>query len=190
MTTFAVAIRAGLDAFGLRTCLFICNSQDHVWEVLSGQIPDCDHIIFVCHGDRSGNLLFDVYPKTQVDVKMIERKALLSDKFILSLGCSTGDGNLARDFLKVGCRGFVGPNGNPHVHTGYLFILMFYRYLLQHFGMGVDEAKLTEREAFEAAKKFHVELNSREARKSASKLLIPFHHVRTFHSSSLAPGNR
>jgi len=156
MATLGTAIRAGLEAFGLRTCLFICASDANIWDVLSNKVPECEHIIFECHGNE-GQMLFDVHPEAQIGADEIRSKAHLPDKFILSLGCTTGNAELAAAFLSAGCRGFIGPSGTPHVHTGFLFTLMFYRHLLQHAGIGVDEPKLSEREAFEAAKRFHAD---------------------------------
>ncbi|MBV9867031.1 MAG: hypothetical protein JO316_16885 [Abitibacteriaceae bacterium] len=163
MATSATAIRAGLEAFGLRTSLFLCGLETHVWDVLAGKLPDCDDIIFDCHGEE-GQLLFEVasrdtagFQPVRIGPAEVRARAQLSHKFVISLACTTGTPALAEAFLAGGCRGFMGPHGCPHVHVGFLFVLQFYRHLLQHIGSGEGNSHLAAREALEAARHFDVD---------------------------------
>jgi hypothetical protein len=160
MSTSAAAIRAGLEAFGLRTSLFICGLDTNVWDVLEGKILDCDYIIFDCHGNE-GKLLFQVmsigeagFQELSVSAEEIRSRARLQNSFVISLACTTGTQELADAFAAAGSRGFIGPNGCPHVHVGFLFVLQFYRHLLQHIGIGVENPQFSEKEALEAARQF------------------------------------
>jgi hypothetical protein len=160
MSTSAAAIRAGLEAFGLRTSLFICGLDNNVWDVIEGKIPDCDYIIFDCHG-YEGKFLFEVmsvgkagFQQLGVSPEEVRLRAKLPNCFVISLACTTGTSELADAFLAAGCRGFIGPNGCPHVHIGLLFVLQFYRHLLQHIGIGLNNPQFSEKQALEAARRF------------------------------------
>jgi len=158
MSTSAAAIRAGLEAFGLRTSLFICGLDANVWDVLEGKIPDCDYIIFDCHG-YEGKLLFEVmsigkagFQQLTVGSEDVSSRAHLQNSFVISTACTTGTPELANAFFDAGCRGFIGPNGCPHIHVGFLFVLQFYRHLLQH--IGINNSQFSEKEALAAARQF------------------------------------
>ncbi len=46
----ATAIRAALEAFGLRVHLYDLAQKRGALEFLAGAMPECDYVILFCHG--------------------------------------------------------------------------------------------------------------------------------------------
>lgn len=51
----ANAIRAALESFGLRVHLYDLVQKQDTLKFLAGVIPECDDVIFCCHGDNDVN---------------------------------------------------------------------------------------------------------------------------------------
>lgn len=148
---WATAIRAGLELFCQRVCLFLCGTRMNLDSALAGQIPDCDHVIIALHGNDKGEIRFNGHPPSDLGPEEIAHLAFLPGKFVLNLGCAAGGPDMAEAFLQAGCRGIIGADRGVDDDVGLLFPLMFYAFLLQH--VDTKKPKLCEREAFEAARR-------------------------------------
>ena len=103
------ALRQALEYFGYFVAVKYIGRPNDLISVLKGDLPfEADCIILSCHGEN-GEIIMpvlgeDVYeqdePKGNITVSDIDKYLKLKDKFILNLGCTTGEKGLAKAFSK------------------------------------------------------------------------------------------
>ena len=122
----ATAIRAALEAFGLRVHLYALTQKRSALEALAGAIPDCDYVVLLCHGgqDADGSPRLDLKVVDQKDgdyanpngwevVNLSLTPANIPEyvngkgRTLICLSCGAGREAFAEAFFKAGFTGYI-----------------------------------------------------------------------------------
>jgi len=159
----AMPIRGMLELYRLYVHMYYCCQKRNILDVLTGKIPKADYVVLVGHGAapeevaRGGAITFmrpaDEIEGTwqEVDFRLfpedVPQFVNLKGRVVISLGCNSGHGPLARAFLDAGCRAYIGPAATIDQNSTTLFACTFFHYM-----MAEPPDRLAEREAFERAR--------------------------------------
>lgn len=114
---------------------------------LSGKLPfDPDCVIISCHGEDGKILMpilgesvyFDDEPRGAFSCKEIERCLKMSDKLIVSTGCTTGENDIGAAFSQR--NNYIAPSGYIEGDSALFFVIrLFYNFVR---GKNINDAFL------------------------------------------------
>jgi hypothetical protein len=139
---FAVAARAVLELYRYRVHLVYCPTRETMARALAGDLPPSEHVIY-----------FGFPPETPQEVAA---QVKMKDRLVIMVWHPGEFDEMAKAWLKAGCRVVMRPTEDVHQNACLTFVLAFYYHLLSHEFPGGGE-RLTEREAFEKARRFDLE---------------------------------
>lgn len=189
----ATAIRAALEAFGLRVHLYALAQKRNALEVLAGTMPECDYVVLLCHGGQEAD------GSPQLNLKVVDQKNGDYDnpngwevvnfsltpanipeyvngkgRTLICLSCGGGQEAFAEAFFKAGFAGYIASQGDGiYANAAILFVIGFFYHLLTESRIGDAPTHHTDREAVALA--------------SALDADYP-RGTRTFHYYPLLPG--
>lgn len=137
----AIALRGVLESFNYRVEIHRVGSRPQFLEILRGNIPTFRHILLSCHGENGGFVIPYQNPLLPEELK---QSVHLPGHVVTSLGCSTGNSDLASAFLLGGCEAYIGPVQDVESSAAMLFAIHLFYYL---------EKKWTLNEAVEESRK-------------------------------------
>ena len=163
----ATAIRAALEAFGLRVHLYDLAQKRSTLELLAGVMPECDYVVLLCHGGRSSD------GEAQLNLKVVDQKDGDYDnpngwevvnvsltpanipeyvngkgRTLICLSCGAGQETFAEAFLKAGFAGYIASQGNYiYANAAMLFVITFFYHLLTESRIDDAPTYYTDREA-------------------------------------------
>ncbi len=140
----AVAIRAALESFGLRTYLHHCAQEKHVREALAGELPPGERLILCAgalpgEGDpgpagltfrfaRYGEGKFRAH-ECRLTAEEIGQAPVFRGRRLLALGAGAGRDEFAAAFLQAGALSLIAPVGRVDPHSATLFAVAFFYHL-------------------------------------------------------------
>lgn len=163
----ATAIRAALEAFGLRVHLYDLVQKRSALEAFAGAIPECDYVVLLCHGGR------DADGSPQLNLKVVDQKdgdyanpngwevvnftltpANIPEyvngkgRTLICLSCGAGQEAFAEAFLKAGFAGYIASQGDgSYANAAILFVIAFFYHLLTESRIDDAPTYYTDREA-------------------------------------------
>jgi len=163
----ATAIRAALEAFGLRVHLYDLAQKRGALEFLAGAMPECEYVVLFCHGglDSDGGAQLDLKVVDQVDgdydnprgwerVTLDLTPANIPDyvkgmgRTLVCVACGAGQESFAQAFLKAGYKGYIAPQGNYiNANAAMLFVIAFFYHLLTESRIEDEPTHHTDQEA-------------------------------------------
>jgi len=163
----ATAIRAALEAFGLRVHLYDLAQKRSALAFLAGAMPECDYVVLFCHGapnpDGGRQLELKVVDQANGDydnphgwerVTVGLTPANIPDcvqgmgRTLICIGCGAGQEELAQAFLKAGFKGYIAPQANYiNANAGMMFVISFFYHLLAESRIEDAPVKYTDQEA-------------------------------------------
>lgn len=163
----ATAVRAALEAFGLRVHLYDLAQKRGALEFLAGAIPPCDYIVLFCHGGRDSNggrqLGLTVVDQANGDydnpdgwerVTVGLTPANIPDyvqgmgRTLICVGCGAGQEEFAQAFLKAGFKGYIAPQADYiYANAAMMFVIGFFYHLLTESRIDDNPTKYTDQEA-------------------------------------------
>ncbi|MGI4788081.1 MAG: hypothetical protein ACRYFS_04445 [Janthinobacterium lividum] len=167
----ATAIRAALEAFGLRVHLYDLAQKRSALELLAGMMPECDYVILLCHGgvDSNGEAQLNLKVVDQADgdyenpngweLVTLSLTPTNIPEYVKGMGrtlvcCSCGAGQepFAQAFLEAGYKGYIAPQGNYiNANAAMIFVIAFFYHLLTESRIDDEPTKLTDQEAVSLA---------------------------------------
>lgn len=161
------AVRASLEAFGLRVHLYDLVQKQNALEVLAGAIPECEYVILWCHGGRHPDgerqLSFRVIDQVDGDygksrgwegVTVSLTPANIPDYFngngrtLICIACGSGQDTFAQAFRECGYKAYIAPRGNGvHMNAAVLFIIGFFYHLMAGTRLDAEPFHHTAEEA-------------------------------------------
>lgn len=163
----ATAIRAALEAFGLRVHLYDLAQKRGALEFLAGAMPECDYVVLFCHGgrDADGGAQLELRVVDQVDgdydnprgwerVTLGLTPANIPDsvkgmgRTLVCVGCGAGQEPFAPAFLKAGYKGYIAPQGDYiNANAAMMFVIGFFYHLLTESRIEDEPNHYTDQEA-------------------------------------------
>lgn len=163
----ATAIRAALEAFGLRVHLYDLAQKRSTLELLAGAMPECDYVVLLCHGGR------DADGNPQLSLKVVDQKDGDYDnpdgwevvnvnltpanipeyvngkgRTLICLSCGAGQEAFAEAFFKAGFTGYIAAQGNYiSANAAMLFVIAFFYHLLTESRIDDEPTHYTDQEA-------------------------------------------
>ena len=161
------AIRAALEAFGLRVHLYNLAQKQNALDVLAGAIPDCEYVILCCHGERGTD------GEPQISIRTIDQAegdysksggweivtvgltptsipVYLSGggRTLICIACGSGQDSFAHAFVKAGYKAYIAPRGGGvHINAAVLFIVGFFYHLMAANRLDDEPLQHTDQEA-------------------------------------------
>lgn len=163
----ATAIRAALEAFGLRVHLYDLAQKRSALEFLAGAMPECEYVVLFCHGgrDADGGAQLALKVVDQVDgdydnPRGWERVTLDltptnipeyvkgMGRTLVCVACGAGQEPFAQAFLKAGYKGYIAPQGNYiNANAAMVFVIAFFYHLLTESRIEDEPTSHTDQEA-------------------------------------------
>ena len=163
----ATAIRAALEAFGLRVHLYDLAQKRGALEFLAGAMPACDYVILFCHGgrDAEGGARLNLTVVDQVDgdydnprgwerVQVDLTPASIPDyvkglgRTLICVACGAGQEAFAQAFLKAGYKGYIAPQGDYiNANAAMVFVIAFFYHLLTESRIEDEPTNHTDQQA-------------------------------------------
>jgi hypothetical protein len=167
----AFAIRGALELFRLRVYLHYCAQRRNALDFLAGHIPEAEYVVLCCHGlggpyrdDEAADGmrmgftgLVDLVggkwegAELAITPESIPSLVSLPGRKVVTLGCGSGRGPLARAFLASGCSAYIGPISPVNQDATTMFAISFFYHLLREER---DLQPCTDREAVALAAGF------------------------------------
>ncbi len=163
----ATAVRAALEAFGLRVHLYDLAQKRGALEFLAGAIPPGDYVVLFCHGGRDpdGGMQLDLRVVDQAEgdydnprgwerVTLGLTPANIPDcvqgmgRTLICVGCGAGQEEFAQAFLKAGFKGYIAPQADYiNANAAMMFVISFFYHLLAESRIEDAPVKYTDQEA-------------------------------------------
>ena len=163
----ATAIRAALEALGLRVHLYDLAQKRGALEFLAGAMPECDYVVLFCHGGRDSDgrpqLTLNVVDQVDGDYdnpRGWERVTLGltpanipeyvkgMGRTLVCVACGAGQEPFAQAFLKAGYTGYIAPQGNYiNANAAMVFVVAFFYHLLTESRIEDEPTRYTDQEA-------------------------------------------
>ncbi|WP_070180509.1 delta-aminolevulinic acid dehydratase [Bacillus thuringiensis] len=134
----AQSIRASLEYFGARVVTYWIGRPKDFVGVLSGKnlFNDINYIIFCFHGE-------EVYeqdePRGYFGAEEIYEYAKLHNTHIVNSGCTLGEQNLAKSFLRSGAKSYIGSIDYVDGNAALMFTIRLFYGVINH-GKTLEEA--------------------------------------------------
>ncbi|MGD9129149.1 MAG: hypothetical protein PVJ09_01515 [Candidatus Woesebacteria bacterium] len=144
----AQALRLAFERFWFNVNIHFIGSRKQLLEILKGNIKTEDLIFIACHGDEKEGI-YTCPGEKPLSAEDVKEYANLKDKNIVSLGCETGNKELANSFLDAGVKKYIAPSGAPFGNSAYLFGT--------HIAYELAQNKKSLEEAFETARSYDKE---------------------------------
>lgn len=132
------ALRQVLESFGCLVLTKYIGRPNNFISVLNGAIPfDPDFVILSCHG-QDGEIIMPVLgdfvytedePRGNFSPSEISQHLHLTEKVIISTGCTTGTSELAATFSK--CNVYIAPDNYVEGNAVLLFVVDFFYQIVQ-----------------------------------------------------------
>ncbi len=163
----ATAVRAALEAFGVRVHLYDLAQKRGALEFFAGAMPECKYVVLFCHGatNADGEWQLGLQVVDQVDGDYDNRRgwervtvgltpANIPDlvrgmgRTLICLGCGAGRESFAQAFLKAGYRAYIAPEGNyVNANAAMLFVIGFFYHLLTEGRLEDRRVGLTDQDS-------------------------------------------
>lgn len=134
----AESLRKTLEYFGYFVGMYPIGRPQHFMDILSGKTPfTYDYIVLECHGDEEGKILMgEVHesvlyphePRGNFGGEEISQYLTLKDTLIISTGCSTGNEELVKAFVKNG-NTYIAPIDDPDGDSGLIYAQSFFYHM-------------------------------------------------------------
>lgn len=146
------AIRQVLEGFNFFVGIKYIGRPNDFIEVLNGELPfEADCLIFSCHGEN-GKIIMPflgqgVYeekePRGNFSFNEVNKHIKLYDKFIISLGCTTGTSEMSNVFSKHNT--YIAPSGYVDGKAALFFSVKLFYEIVQN-NKSIDEAYILAKE--------------------------------------------
>ena len=131
------ALRQMLEYFGYTVVMYEVGRPQHFIDLLAGKLlTKFDFIVISCHGE-DGEIIMpelgeDIYypdePRGNFGFNEINKYLTWKDTCIISIGCTTGDENLAKAFAKNN-NTYIAPTDYIEGDSTLMFAVLFFYYL-------------------------------------------------------------
>lgn len=169
-----LAVRAALELFRLHVYAHFLVQKRNAVDFFAGKIPDSEYVVLCSHGSSAEGATANMPEEPpekmgmgfvrlvdQINGKWEETEFALSPsnirqyvklagRTVVALGCGNGREPLAREFLKAGCRAYIGAISPPDQDATALFAIGFFYHLLSQDRPGslcCNEAEAVRRAA-------------------------------------------
>jgi hypothetical protein len=135
-----LTLRQVLEAFGFSVYMKYIGRPNHFIEVLEGNIEyNPDYIILSCHGEKESIVMpvlaENVYginePRGNFSESEIRQYLKLTEKIIISTGCSTGTNEMIAAFSNHQ-NTYIAPKDNIEGNSSLFFVISFFYMLSQN----------------------------------------------------------